>query len=107
MSLRTLREFDQLVTAPINGFPSVHEYYEYSSSTRYLGDIATPTLIIHALDDPFMYPEIVPKASELSSQVTLELSKRGGHVGFIGGKMLGQPVYWLEERIPQFFRESI
>ncbi len=103
LSLKTLREFDQLLTAPLHGFQSVDEYYQQSSSRQYLGGIATPTLIIHALDDPFMYPENVPNAQEISADVTLELSERGGHVGFIGGKIPGQPNYWLEQRIPAFF----
>ncbi|OGV48892.1 MAG: alpha/beta hydrolase [Legionellales bacterium RIFCSPHIGHO2_12_FULL_42_9] len=107
LSLKTLREFDQLLTAPLHGFPSVDEYYQQSSSKQYLGEITTPTLIIHSLDDPFMYPESVPTTKEISADVTLELSQRGGHVGFIGGKMLGQPSYWLEERIPVFFRDYL
>lgn len=107
LSLKTLREFDQLLTAPLHGFPSVDEYYQQSSSKQYLGGITTPTLIIHALDDPFMYPDSVPNAEEISADVTLELSQRGGHVGFIGGKTLGQPSYWLEERIPCFFRDFL
>ena len=106
-SLKTLREFDQLLTAPLHGFSSVDEYYQQSSSRQYLRGIATPTLIIHALDDPFMYPDIVPNANEISADVTLELSQRGGHVGFIGGKTLGQPSYWLEERIPVFFKDYL
>ncbi|MFW2570144.1 hydrolase [Legionella sp. 29fVS95] len=97
--------FDEFVTAPIHGFPNVHAYYRESSSRRYLRHIATQTLIIHALDDPFMTPEVLPQADELSSDITLELSSSGGHVGFISGKLPGKPLYWLEQRIPDYLQK--
>ena len=103
-SLKTLRSFDQRITAPLHGFPSVDAYYQYASSKQYLKGIATPTLIIHAKDDPFMLPDVVPKEDELSADITLELSQQGGHVGFISGEIFGRPEYWLEQRIARFFR---
>ncbi|MFA5959363.1 MAG: hydrolase [Tatlockia sp.] len=96
--------FDEFVTAPLNGFPHVHAYYGQSSSRAYLDKITTNTLIIHALDDPFMTPAVVPEASELGQNVTLELCSRGGHVGFISGNLPGKAVYWLEERIPAYLK---
>lgn len=53
-------------------------------------------MIIHALDDPFMTPDVIPKLNELSPDILLELSQYGGHVGFIAQNIR----YWLEERIP-------
>ncbi len=97
--------FDEYVTAPLNGFPHVHDYYREASSRPYIAKIATPTLIIHALDDPFMTPEVVPSEEELSKEVTLELSAKGGHVGFIMGNLPGKPVYWLEQRIPDYLSQ--
>lgn len=97
--------FDEYVTAPLNGFDHVHAYYRESSSRAYLAKIATQTLIIHALDDPFMTPEVVPLSEELSEDVTLELSEKGGHVGFITGHLPGKPVYWLEQRIPEHLNQ--
>jgi predicted alpha/beta-fold hydrolase len=94
--------FDEHVTAPLNGFSSVHAYYRQSSSRAYLHAIAKPTLVIHALDDPFMTTDILPREEELSSEVTLELSAKGGHVGFVTGNVPGRPVYWLDKRIPEF-----
>ena len=96
--------FDDNVTAPLHGFASVHDYYRQSSSRRYLKTIATPTLIIHSKDDPFMTPEALPRNDELSDCVTLELSAKGGHVGFISGHFPGKPVYWLEQRIPEYLK---
>ncbi len=94
--------FDEYVTAPLNGFPHVHAYYREASSRPYLAKIATQTLIIHALDDPFMTPEIIPGEEELAKDVTLELSAKGGHVGFITGNFPGKPIYWLEQRVPDY-----
>ncbi|KTC77075.1 hydrolase [Legionella brunensis] len=96
--------FDEFVTAPLHGFPNVHTYYRDASSRKYLRGIATPTLIIHALDDPFMTPEVVPQEDELSQDIVLELSSTGGHVGFITGNVPWMPVYWLEQRIPNFLK---
>ncbi|MDP3268380.1 MAG: hydrolase, partial [Legionella sp.] len=56
-----------------------------------------------AEDDPFMTIDVVPTESELSSSVTLELSKKGGHVGFIASDGYGLPAYWLDQRIPEYF----
>lgn len=99
--------FDEKVTAPLNGFANVHAYYRDSSSLPYLHAIKTPTLIIHAIDDPFMTPDIVPKAKQLSCDVTMELSKTGGHVGFVSGNVPGRPVYWLEQRIPAYLKDYL
>lgn len=103
-SLRCFWTFDDRVTAPLHGFPHVHAYYREASSRQYLINIRTSTLIIHALDDPFMTPEVLPTAEELSDDITLELSHRGGHVGFIAGNIPGMPIYWLDKRIPEFLQ---
>lgn len=104
-SLKTLYDFDQQITAPLHGFSSVEEYYRTSSSRQYLNNIATPTLIIHALDDPFMTPASIPKVQELSALTHLELSQYGGHVGFITEKAANQSECWLEQRICSFFND--
>lgn len=99
--------FDAAVTVPLHGFASAHDYYEQASCKPYLRDIRVPTLIIHSRDDPFMAPEIVPRADELSDAVLLELSEQGGHVGFVAANRYGSPVYWLEERIPAWLEQSL
>ncbi len=104
-SLRCFWTFDEHVTAPLHGYSHVHAYYREASSRQYLVNIMTPTLIIHALDDPFMTPEAIPQANELSKDITLEVSRRGGHVGFVSGHVPGMPVYWLDERIPQYLND--
>ena len=101
-SSRNFWEFDDRVTAPLHGFEDVHDYYTRSSSRRYLRNIAVPTLMLHAEDDPFMTPEVLPSRDELSPSIVLEVSARGGHVGFVHGSLPWRPRYWLEERIPAF-----
>lgn len=100
-------KFDDAVTARLHGFRDVHDYYARSSSRQYLRPIVTPTLLIHALDDPFMTPAAVPGPGELGATVQLEVQERGGHVGFVGGPGPWAPRYWLEERIPDFLRTHI
>lgn len=92
-------DFDHQVTAPLHGFDSAADYYQRSSSRQYIPAIQTPTLILHALDDPFMYPHTVPSAEEIPGAVTLELSASGGHVGFVSGWLPGRGQYWLDQRI--------
>lgn len=105
--LKCFWTFDEQVTAKLHGFSNVHSYYREASSKPYLININIPTLIIHAIDDPFMTPNALPKEAELSPYVTLELSRRGGHVGFITGSTPGKPVYWLDKRIPEFLYEIL
>lgn len=103
---RTFREFDDKVTAPLHGFLDADDYYARSSSKRFLIAITTPTLILQAADDPFLGPDPVPTADELSPAVRLELSQRGGHVGFVSGRWPWQAEYWLDGRIRVFLTEQ-
>lgn len=104
---RNFREFDDRVTAPLHGFNDAAEYYERSSSRQYLRGIAVPSLIVQARDDPFMTPAVIPEAGELAPSVRLEVSDRGGHVGFVAGAAPWRPRYWLEDRIPAFLAEHL
>ncbi|MFT7459656.1 MAG: putative alpha/beta-fold hydrolase [Planctomycetota bacterium] len=101
-NLTTFRLFDDQITAPLHGFKDVDDYYNRSSSRQFLSHIDTPTLIIHSRDDPFMTSAAIPRQDELAQRVCLELSDKGGHVGFIGGKYPWQTWHWLEQRIPEF-----
>lgn len=98
-SLTTFRAFDDKVTAPLHGFHGVDDYYSRSSSRQFLAHIHTPTVILHARDDPFMTAAAIPGAAELGPGVTLELSEHGGHVGFISGQWPWRARYWLDQRI--------
>jgi predicted alpha/beta-fold hydrolase len=97
--IRDFNLFDDRITAPLNGFAGVFDYYSRASCRGVLRGIRTPTLIIHSADDPFMFPATVPFAHELGPGVTLELARRGGHVGFVAGTWPWRRERWLEERI--------
>ena len=104
-NIQTIEEFDKKYTAPINGFKSAQDYYKKCSAKQFLKDIKIPTVIIHALDDPFMTPKILPTKDELSKYVQLNISKHGGHVGFVNGTIF-RPEYWLEERIVRYLMKQ-
>lgn len=104
-TLRNFYAFDDRITAPLHGYTGVGDYYARASCRQFLRRIRIPTLILHALDDPFMSPDAVPKAAELSARVRLELSRNGGHVGFVAGRWPWRADYWLERRIPAFLAE--
>lgn len=94
-------QFDDLLMAPLHGFNDVQDYYTRCRPNQFLHNIRTPMLIIHAADDPFMSPDVIPPDHTLSSSIHFELAQHGGHVGFIAGT-IKTPVYYLEQRIPAF-----
>lgn len=102
MGARTFGEFDDAVTAPLHGFANMEDYYDRCSSVHFLKTIERPTLIINALDDPFMTPEVIPAEDRLSPQVTLEVAEGGGHVGFVSGGTPWRPQFYLPDRIIGF-----
>ena len=103
-AITSLREFDERITAPLHGFRGADDYYARASCRGLLASISVPTLIVHALDDPFMPSSVVPHARELAAATVLELSPYGGHVGFVSGAPHA-PCFWLEQRVPDFIAE--
>ena len=102
MAAKTFAEFDDAVTAPLHGFAHKDDYYDRCSSLRFLKHIERPTLIVNALDDPFMTPDVIPEPEALSDDVTLEVSEHGGHVGFIEGGPPWRPRFYLPDRLIGF-----
>ena len=102
--LKGFWEFDDKVTAPLHGFGGVDHYYSESSCRQYLAGIKVPTRIIHALDDPFMFPDTVPGEGEVSANVEFLLARNGGHVGFVSGKYPWKAEYWYEQKIIEFLK---
>jgi predicted alpha/beta-fold hydrolase len=99
---RTLRAFDNLVTAPLHGFADADDYWKRASSKPWLANIAVPTLILNARNDPFLPEKALPVAHEVSPCVTLEFPEEGGHVAFVSGPFPGN-VSWLAQRLIRFF----
>jgi hypothetical protein len=101
-SARTLREFDDAVTAPLHGFRDAGDYYTRSSSKGLLSRIQVPTLMINARNDPFLPASALPAANEVSAAVEREFPVEGGHAGFVAGAFPGH-LEWLPQRIISFF----
>ena len=99
---RTLRDFDNVVTAPLHGFRDTDDYWTRASSKPWLASIAVPTLVLNARDDPFMPERALPTEREVSPAVKLEFPRNGGHVGFVSGPFPGN-IDWLPRRIFHFF----
>ena len=99
---RTFYHVDNMA-AKLHGFDSADDYYDKASARQFLKVIKVPTLVLHSENDPFMTPEAIPSQSELSENVTLELTKKGGHVGFVYGKNPLKPKYWIDKRFREFF----
>ncbi|WP_020598793.1 YheT family hydrolase [Spirosoma panaciterrae] len=103
--VRSVREFDNTFTAPMNGFRDALDYYTQSSSLQYIPAIAIPTLIVNAKNDPFLSPECFPEslARELPN-VWMEFPEQGGHCGFPDKQSSLQGTYWSEKRALDFLR---
>jgi len=101
--IRTFQEFDDRYTAPIHGFDNAEHYWAECSSTPYLKQIRIPTLLVNALDDPFLTKECFPYAEAAALRhVHLETPGNGGHNGFI---LLNQENRsWTEKRALQFLQ---
>jgi len=104
---RDFRSFDDHVTAPLHGFIDAEEYYAQSSCRQYLPAIKVQTLIIHSRDDPFLSSDAIPASEELSTSTHLVLTNRGGHVGFVAGRIPFKADYWLDEQLMAWLRASI
>lgn len=101
---RTLRAFDDLLTAPVHGFRDADHYYAESSARLYLAAIRTPTLLLHATDDPFLPSECIPhKAMSDNPFLHPVVTERGGHVGFVQGGVR-RPAFWAERGVAGFLR---
>lgn len=94
--IKTVRDFDEYYTGPIHGFDGAEDYYSKCSSKQFLGNIAIPTLLITAMDDPFLPAESYPfEIADGSEHFYFMAPKFGGHVGFT---TFGTNYYWNEHK---------
>jgi predicted alpha/beta-fold hydrolase len=100
--VRTLREFDDAITAPCSGYRSATDYYERASAMRVVHRIAVPTLILTSKDDPVVPFESFG-ASEIAGnpQIRVAATEFGGHCAFIS-RTNGPERYWAEARVLEF-----
>ncbi|MBT8256016.1 MAG: alpha/beta fold hydrolase [Bacteroidia bacterium] len=81
--IRSLKDFDDIYTAPAHGFEDAFDYYRQNSSLQFLKDITNPVLILNAQNDSFLSPHCYPELlASKSKNIYLETPKHGGHVGF-------------------------
>jgi len=100
----TLKSFDDLFTAPVHGFRDAEDYWRRCSAVWFLDRIRVPTLMINALNDPFLDGACFPYAAARRNPLLfLETPRSGGHVGFPPRTCNG--LFWHEARILQFARE--
>jgi predicted alpha/beta-fold hydrolase len=102
LAATTFRAFDDAATAPLHGFRDANDYYARSSSAQFLAHVGIATLLIHALDDPFLPAAAIPMdAIRGNPQFEALISKTGGHVGFVTGTPWA-PRFWAESRAAAF-----
>lgn len=103
--IKTLRDFDNLYTAPVHGFKDAQDYYEQCSARYFLDKITVPTLIVNARNDSFLAPACYPveQIAQLEN-VFLEIPDKGGHCGFAPANKEG--LYWSERRAVEFVNDN-
>ena len=101
-AIRTVREFDDSITAPQFGYKDAEDYYEDAGAKRVVEQVTVPTLMITAKDDPFVpYEAILRTDVEKNAHVRFLAPQHGGHCGFIS-RWEGPERFWAEERIVEF-----
>lgn len=107
--LKTMYDFDDVVTAPLHGFADADDYYRKSSSIGWLHGIRRPTLLLSATDDPFLPMDVFDRVREIAGRNTwlrLDFHPRGGHAGSIAGS--GRRLkYFAEQRVCDFLASQL
>lgn len=103
-AVTTVRQFDEMFTAPHFGFTSAEDYYHRASAMRIIDRVRLPALIITSDDDPFVpsQPFRDPRVTG-NPHVTLQIFEHGGHCGFVGLRAGEDDGYWAEGRILEHF----
>ena len=102
-NIKSLKDFDDVITGPLHGFKDAEDYYEQNSSLYFLEKIRIPVLVVNAQNDPFLTKECIPyQLAESLDFVYLEAPKSGGHCGFYPKNYQG--VIWSEKRAAEWFR---
>jgi hypothetical protein len=86
---KDLHAFDNVFTAPLHGFKNTDDYWARASAKPHLASIQLPTLLVNALNDPFVPGHSLPHTRSVGHNVTLWQPHHGGHVGFAGGRPPG------------------
>jgi predicted alpha/beta-fold hydrolase len=103
--IRSLRELDDRITALYSGFTGSDDYYYRAAAARVIDQIAVPTLILHALDDPFVrITEESCRRLEANPNIHLITTHHGGHCAFLAqpDADTGYDGYWAEHTLLRF-----
>lgn len=104
--IKTFRSFDDRYTAPMHGYKDADDYYTRCSSKQFLKNITIPTLMVQALDDPFLSASCYPvEEASRSPYLCLEIPEFGGHLGFMGPWR--DYHYWSERRAVAFIQSVL
>jgi predicted alpha/beta-fold hydrolase len=104
--IRTVREFDDEITAPHFGFKDAEEYYRAAGAKKVIANVKVPLLLITAKDDPFVpFKSLLRAHVEANPCVRFVAPERGGHCGFIS-RFAGAERFWAELRIIEFVEEE-
>ena len=103
--IKTFSVFDESVSAPLNGFKDAQDYYARTRTDLLLRHVMVPTLLLNARNDPLVPAFLIPRRGDLSDHVTLEVTRTGGHMGFINGRWPWAPRFWLDQRVPEFLAQ--
>jgi hypothetical protein len=103
--IRTVREFDDAITAPQFGYRDAQEYYEAAGAKKVVKDVRVPLLLITSQDDPFVpYEATRASGARENPAIIFETPQRGGHCGFISAQG-GDQRFWAEWHIAEFFAQ--
>lgn len=103
--IRNFKQFDDRYTGPLHGYRDAQDYWHRCSSGTVLDRLRRPTLVVNALDDPFLASPCYRRPGNASPNLLLETPLRGGHVGFMRWR-LNQPL-WSEFRALAFARSCL
>jgi hypothetical protein len=100
--VRSVREFDDRITAPQFGYRDAQDYYEAVGAKKLVSQVRVPLLMITAQDDPFVPYELFLRANPAQNPaIRFVAPKHGGHCGFISNRS-GAERFWAEQRIVEF-----
>ncbi len=108
--IRTLWEFDDLITGPLHGFEGAADYYTRSSAKHFVPSARLPLLLLSAADDPFLPPDVLDEVRDLASAnplVRTEFFPHGGHVGFVTGSTPMRSRSYIADRVPDFLAQFV
>ncbi|HTU51453.1 MAG TPA: alpha/beta fold hydrolase [Acidobacteriaceae bacterium] len=105
--VHSIRTYDEYVVAPNCGFTGADDYYDRAASARVIDRIAVPTLILHAVDDPFIrILQVTLEKISANPHIAFIETRHGGHCGFLTAATEHHDGYWAETTLQSFIRSA-